>query len=468
LTIREREIAHQLSLFGYANDVGWFAVELTAIGASGLDYASSLGAAYSAGFEESSSFSSVVGSEYQRPDGVVEWPRFVEEQRRSVYRAAEVQTAEAAVAGAWGGKSATYVAVLTVLAAALFLLGLAANIEGARRILVFSGSGLALLASVWGVTVIAADVPEVSPEAIEAYVDGLITNSLGEDRADFTLAERRFTDAIDLDPDYRDAYFGRGVARFQLDLLDPAGPQGSAGAEADFRKVIDYDDQNGVSWGNLGAVRFWAGDYEGYESATRRALGFTPDDPIFLLNLGLFTAIGDDPGAHLDQLGAIRANLTGLPAWLRETAVFRYMLPLDLAEKYRPEIAAEVSAYREELLTINHEISVGRRFFGSPSPQPIEAAISDLTLSANNEGTVVRAEFTYTGVESTHQWLYRTYVDRVEAPNLSRVTEPWTLEVPDGEAVFEITYPAGLRGTTVRVELFVEGNLLAAAEIAVP
>jgi hypothetical protein len=56
----------------------------------------------------------------------------------------------------------------------------------------------------------------------------------------------------------------------------------------------------------------------------------------------------------------------------------------------------------------------------------------------------------------------------VEAPNLSRVTEPWTLEVPDGEAVFEITYPAGLRGTTVRVELFVEGNLLAAAEIAVP
>ncbi|MEX0825821.1 MAG: hypothetical protein WD184_03535 [Acidimicrobiia bacterium] len=50
----------------------------------------------------------------------------------------------------------------------------------------------------------------------------------------------------------------------------------------------------------------------------------------------------------------------------------------------------------------------------------------------------------------------------------SSTLTPWTLDVPDGAAMFEITYPSGLRGTTVRVEIFVEGNLLAAAEIAVP
>jgi tetratricopeptide (TPR) repeat protein len=253
-----------------------------------------------------------------------------------------------------------------------------------------------------------------------------------------------------------------------MDLLDPAGPQGSADAEADFRKVLEYDDQDGISWGNLGAVRFWSGDYEGYEAATRRALELTPDDPIFQLNLGFSTAIGDDPAAYLDQLEAIRVNLTNLPAWLRESAVSRYMLPLDLAERYRPEIAAAVAVYREDILKTSHEISVGRRFFGSPEPRSIDMAVTAMTLSADDGGTLVRAEFTYTGADPANRWLYRTYVDRIEAPNLSRVAEPWTLAVPDGVAVFEITYPSGLRGTTVRVEIFVEGNLLAAAEIAVP
>jgi hypothetical protein len=232
--------------------------------------------------------------------------------------------------------------------------------------------------------------------------------------------------------------------------------------------VLEFDDRDGLSWGNLGAVRFWAGDYSGFEAATLKALELTPGDPIFEMNLGLFTAIGGDAEAHLDQLRAIRESLASFPAWLRETAVFRYMLPLDLAELHRPEIAAAVAAYREDVLKISHEISVGRRFFGSPNPQPVSTAVPDLTLSANQEGTVIRADFTYTGADPGHRWLYRTYVDRVEAPNLSRVAEPWTLEVPDGAAVFEITYPPGLRGTTVRVEIFIEGNLLAAAEIAVP
>jgi hypothetical protein len=63
LTIEERESAHEFTLFGYANDLGWYSAELTAIGVSGLDYASALGAAYSRGFAESSSFGSVIGSE---------------------------------------------------------------------------------------------------------------------------------------------------------------------------------------------------------------------------------------------------------------------------------------------------------------------------------------------------------------------------------------------------------------------
>lgn len=469
LAIQEREIAHQVAIFGYSVDLAWMSAELGEISASGLDYAAGVGTALSRGFNESSSFSSVFGSEYQRADGLVEWARFVEEQRRPVYRALEVQSAQGAVADAWGGKAAKYIAIITVLAAAVFLLGLASSISvEARRILAFSGAGLALLASVWGVTVALADVPRVSERSIDAYVDGFTINLWAQERADWVFSERRFTEAIGLDPGYRNAYFGRGVARFQLDLLDPTGPKGSAGAEADFRKFLEFDDQSGIAWGNLGAIQFWTGDYEAAHASTVRALEFVPDDPTFALNLGLLLAIGDDPAAYADQLTVIRGTFVDLPAWLRETVVSRYMLPLDLAEAHRPELAASVREFRENVVTISHEISVGRRFFGGPTPEPITTAIPAMTLTALDDGTRIRAEFTYQDSDASHRWMYRTYVNRVEVATLSRVPEPWTLDVPDGVAIFDITHPSGLRGTTVRVEIFIEGNLVAAAEVAVP
>jgi len=468
LTLTEREIAQEVALFGYANDLAWVSNSLGQTASMGLDYAQRLATAYTDAYGWSSSFSSVIGGEYQRSDGFIEWTRFVEESRRAVYRASETEKAHEAVASAWGSKASAYVAVITVLAASLFLLGLTSNIASdARRTLAFSGTGLALIASLWGLSVFARDVPEVSDRAIQSYVDGLTINLWASEASDFEVAERSFTEAIAQRPDYSDAYFGRGFARFRLDLLGPDGPQGSAPAEADFLKVLEFDPDNGIAWGNIGAVRFWMGDLDGSIAATRRALDAVPEDPILALNLGFGLAAAQDPG-YPEQLAAIRERFTELPAWLRESTVANYMVVLDLAVQHRPTIAPAAARYREAILEISHEISVGRRFFGSPTPAPIDAAFPSLVLTANDDGTGVLAEFTYTGMSSSDRWLYRTYVDGVEWPGLSRVAEPWPLPVPDGDGYFEITYDAGLRGSEVRVEIFVEGNLLAAAGMAVP
>ncbi len=92
-------------------------------------------------------------------------------------------------------------------------------------------------------------------------------------------------------------------------------------------------------------------------------------------------------------------------------------------------------------------------------------AAPDLTLSA--DGTVLRVDFDYTGVESGQRFIYRTFLDGVESETLSLLSaSPWTLQVPDGEAFVEITLPTGFRGHTVRVELYFEGNLLADGEFS--
>jgi hypothetical protein len=68
-------------------------------------------------------------------------------------------------------------------------------------------------------------------------------------------------------------------------------------------------------------------------------------------------------------------------------------------------------------------------------------------------------------MEAGQRFIYRTYLDDVESDLLSLgAAAPWQLAVPDGTAFVEITLDAGFRGHTVRVEFYVEGNLLAIGE----
>ena len=464
--VGEREIGQELIVYGYGNDYGWIAQGLREA-ASSDPLIPALADAFGATHSYATLFSDLVGSEYQLPDGFFEWARFVEESRRAGYRAIELQKAHSDVAVAWGAKSAKYVTIITVLAAALFLLGLTVSVvRHSQLTLVVTGVGLALVASLWGTSVALSSVPPVSERAIDAYLDGLIRVLVSSDPDDLTFAERRFGDAIEASPEYRDAYIGRAHARFQLDLADPNGPQGSPEAVEDLEVVLALDAGDAIVWNNLGAAWFWLDRYEDSKGAWLRALEFDIDEPILNINLAFVYLILDDP-AYEAQLETLHGIIVGLPSWQRTSVVGGALSLLQLAETYRPEISIAADAFHTTLYEMDREIAVGRRFFGSPLPADVAATIGPPEFTLSEDGTTLRVGFAYTGLEEGQRFIYRTFFDGVESDAHSLFSAaPWTLAVPDGTAFVDIPEPDGFRGHTVRVEFYLEGNLLAYGEFS--
>lgn len=412
---------------------------------------------------------------YQIPGGV-DRARFVEETLAPSYRAAEYQKAYAAERDGWGAKGGAFVALVTVLAVALFLLGLSRTSVAASSgsLLAGAGTALAAVAVVWGLVVMARAVPAPSAEAIEAFVEGRVAiNSMswetdaGRLRAGFSVAEAAFGRAIEAHGGYFDAYVGRGAARFRLDLLDPTGPDGSEGARDDFARAVALNPLDAVAWGNLGAARFWLGDLDGAGDATARALELDPDDLVFNLNEGLFLTMQGDTAAFAEQWDRIVALASGddLPAWLRTYTFTNFAVVLSQAGGRFPEHAAALDALREQLVRLDHQIGVGKRFYGTAIPAPVTVAVAPPSFTLSDDGTRLVATFAVTGVAEGQSWLWRTYRGGFEDPTLSEEPQAWAFGVPDEALTITLDLPGGFAaGVTVRVEVFFEGNLLQAGE----
>lgn len=129
-----------------------------------------------------------------------------------VIRMNEQYTAAAAVKDAWDTKANTYIVHLTILAVALFLLGLSATIELStpRNIFTVAGLGMAIFATVWAASTYLEPVFDLrdKPEAIDAFVQGSIANEAKQ----YDAALKAFDSAITFVPDYQAAYVGRSSA----------------------------------------------------------------------------------------------------------------------------------------------------------------------------------------------------------------------------------------------------------------
>lgn len=439
-----------------------------ALGWSGESGAAALGAAYQAAAQASSAF---VGFDLLGEFGP-EWQRLFTETWASTLRAGEFQKAHASERSAWGAKGSQYVAVTTVLAVALFLLGLSRTQLGASsgRLLVWSGLAVAGAAVLWGLVVLLRPVAPPSAEAIDAYVDGQVTFGAAlslQDVEGMQQAEEAFTRALAARAGYSDAYFARGLARAQLGLFDAGGPQGSEGAREDFERVVALDPLNQVAWSNLALARLRLGEADGSVAALRRAVEIRPDDPAANLNLGACLLLSGDEAGYRAQLAAIRAIFAGgaVSDSLRMYLFDGTWRELELAKQRLPEASAAAGRGQEDLLRLDHQIRVGREYFGTADPAPVGAEVSPLTFALSGDGTRLEVAFDATGVAAGQRWLWRTYRAGVAEESLSSGPEAWPFGVPDGPGSISLTAPEGFAaGVTVRVEVFLEGNLLQAGE----
>ena len=284
--------------------------------------------------------------------------------------------------------------------------------------------------------------------------------------ADMTVALRQR-------PTFREALLARGTAYFNYDLaVRPDGPHGSAQARDDWAAAVRLDPTDSIGWVDLGAAQFWLGDYRGSLASERTAVELRGTEPISHLDLALDLAVTHDDAGYRREMARVRTVLIAIPSWLRDAVADRYGLVIAKGLRYRPELAPVLNRLHADLLGMVHQIDVSDQVNGSPNPPAVAARVATPSFSLSADRTVVTVAFTYTGMQANEPWLYRTYVDGRRDDNFSIGSEPFDASrftTPDGGIDLTFTDKAGFRaGEVIRVEIFVEGNLLASGEYTVP
>lgn len=178
---------------------------------------------------------------------------------------AERSSAWFVVKQAWDEKANTYVVHLTILAVALFLLGLATTISGrVRWVFVAAGLLITLIALVWVAITFFTPVGRLPDEAIDAYARGVGLAYQGESEQ----ALAAFDAALTLAPDYANALFERGGANTNLGHYD------AAIADFEATRAAGRDDAS-VAW-NLAWLYYLQGRFDQAIQTNRRTLELDP------------------------------------------------------------------------------------------------------------------------------------------------------------------------------------------------
>ena len=121
------------------------------------------------------------------------------------------QLIQADLANDHGSKADSYVAVLTVLAVALFLLGLSLTVQGrSRYVLAAPGVAIGLVCVAWTALIYTDDVTKVSEQSIRAAAEGERLQAAG----DLEGAIAAYDEAIADSPEFAAAFARRADARF--------------------------------------------------------------------------------------------------------------------------------------------------------------------------------------------------------------------------------------------------------------
>ena len=242
------------------------------------------------------------------------------------YDATYHREVEAQVANDWEAKANAYVTVLTILAVALFFLGLASTLgRRARVLLSVAGGVFGVVSLAWMAGIALTPVYQPSETAIGQLVASQTTYSetpfapsgsaLAQDVTDaYVKALTQGDAAIATDPAYTAAYEGRAEIRTSYGdaiFFSGSGPtdlstQLLKGAMADYQHYLDAKPDDYAAWWNLGWAAYLVGDMPASIDATNRALELAPTQFTLYINRALARLASDDGrGANADMDTAI-------------------------------------------------------------------------------------------------------------------------------------------------------------------
>ena len=387
-------------------------------------------------------------------------------------RTEEQRSAETEVAVAWGSRALGYVTVLTLIAIALFFLGLAATIGASVRFLFAAGGGIfGTVAFAWAASLALAPVHRVPTAAIEqvvraqvelAQAPGFGTMELDQTgRGRFAAAIAAADAALALDPEDASAYRARAAAELSYAdtlVFSEAGPGAEterlvAGAVADYRRFVERRGDDYASWWNLGWAEYLAGDMAAAIADTDRALELTPDQFTLYLNRALARlAAGDRAGADADLETALEvAAKTSLDS----NQLFFDVSDFDIARlaEQRP---AEAGALRAMLLRLR-EAQVALRVAGSTHPREGTGRVEGLamgTLELSEDGALAPLGEVAAGeaVSDPAAVAFRLRVSAAAVPAGTTLSvRVWLDGLPQAGYALDVAWPQGSRQMVVEI-----------------
>ena len=402
-----------------------------------------------------------------------DYVRYFEESHRGSYMEYERQQGALREADGWGNKGDTYVSVVTMLAAVLFLLGISLAVENRLRY-VFLGCGLLMLliSGIWVMSVYLEPVQITPEEAMEQFVEGLILSNIAfaapEDAADEINAQalKAFEAALELDPLYADAYQWHGFTMLEK-RLKGADPEINAQAAASMETAVELGNDNSVVYTNLGWAYTLSGEYEKAIAALEHAIELEPTECLAYLNQGVAQlGAGQTDEANATYSDAVDCMLDENPDERANLFASGELDLSDLAyvEGDRPDIAQTLLDFKQTAVSL--------ALLGEIEPEETSAVVSEIAfagaIAADGSFLDVGDSFTpgvpavytimqFEEMQPNAPWMVRWYHE-------DELYQTYAAEWPDtgggGQSWVRIT-GSPMQAGEYQAEVYVSGKLIA-------
>ena len=389
--------------------------------------------------------------------------RSAQELRALTFDAERLKLKQAALAETrvtWNDRSTQFTTAIAMLAVALFLVGFAVVLGGARRTLFYAlGVAFAILTFVWAGHIYNLPIPKTPDAAIDATARGLVDSGEGRQGGAITA----FTEAIETDGDYVAPYTERAVARvleanpdFRTTGAVTGGGSALESAIADSRRALELGGTRDFrTYTVLCLLRLYAGDYDGAIEAADAAIAINGEVPdIRLARSAAEVGRGDAAAARASLDGALRLLSGSDPSERTRGLSAQYLTYLEQVGAASPSRAPLALSLQQEILGIETRFNLGR---------PVSGALPV-------RGSVAVQGLRYVGGELRLQLRWRdlppgTTLTAVEFERPTR-DGPWvqprdlalfrTLS-GTGRQVIAVPLSRACRPTRVRVDLYLDG-----------
>lgn len=372
------------------------------------------------------------------------------------------QAARAELVQDFGGKADAYVAVLTVLAVSLFLIGLSLTVSGkGRRFLFLPGVGLAAVCVLWAGFIAAREISRTPARAISAVADG---DRLAEQKR-FDEAIEAYSDAIDARSDYGIAFGRRADAHFLAGSPQNAANFVSITDEKSLKRAIS-DGESAIANGaetdlsvvaSLGFQYFLAKDYGKAARFTSDALDLNDKRPELWFNRGVIELARGNNDESLEAYAEAVRLTAALPFEFVRTDLFgAARTDLEILARNERELAEVAQTVQERITHAEADLRAEDGLDDVPRGASVEGI--EMTAQGNFVTATMQFENVPADANVTAVWYLRGGRDEpFSQPGALNSFESTTEE--DAEHFTSAFRGCGTSGQ-YRVDIYVEGKRL--------